>query len=176
MSKKLNSWVKIETIAYLKVVCFGFLFSVLFANCNGKDDKNKVVEPTASVVNDTEPDPGQDLSDTATKINWLIYPGWDTITFTSSVDDKMKFNEEMENIRYYVRGALAGYNAVKAQEHRPGFIPYVVEDFKYGLKSKDPLRYTLVAFLKPPVEKPPRDDDGPGGHLIPPTPHPPGGK
>jgi len=150
MSKKLNSWVKIETIAYLKVVSFGFLFSILVANCNSRDNK-------------------EENADSGEKVNWLpARLGWDTILFDADPNNQEQVAAEKKRIRIYVRGVLAEYNADNSKD-------YVVEEFNFQEKSRSPLRYIVTASLKPPARSS-DSDDGPGVHLIPPAPHPPGGR
>jgi hypothetical protein len=173
MYLKLSRCTKIKTFAYLKVISFGFLLSVLFANCKNKNQESKQ-DPV--VVTDEEPVPSD-----SSKINWLDVhdqPGWDEIAFKSNADDRANIEKEKEHIRSYLRGALAEYNTVKA------FIPgspnpnamYKVEKFHFTLKSRTPLKYSVVAFLNPPATRTGHGENGAGQHLIPPPPPPPPGE
>ena len=160
MSKKLNCWEKIEIIQYLKVVSFGFLFSVILANCNngGKSDretKKDSAYPSTDSAGQTNTRPDS--------LNWLdVHPDWDTVAFDSDPDDSRGIELEKKKIRAYVRGWADESNL----EHHTH---YVVEEFDFTQKSRSPLRYTVKAYLNPPV----RHVHEIGGHLIPSEPPPP---
>ena len=160
MSKKLNSWIKIETLSYLKAVSLGFLFSILVANCNGGSSTSKVTKDDSA---DHPQKSSSDLSDPSDpKVNWLAH--WDTIPFTADPDDTVKIKEKKMNIRVYVRGWLAEYNAENGGDD------YIVREFKFDMMNGLPLKYVVKAFLNPPART---SGHGPGGHLIPPPPPPP---
>ena len=113
------------------------------------------------------------LSDTG-KVNWLDRPDWRDIEIDAKPEDRVKIDNEMTKIYYYVLGALMEYNeAFKMRIDTP----YKIKEFRYAVNPTHPLRFTVVAYLTPPAEKLPEhphdDEGGPLGHLKPPEPPPP---
>ncbi len=111
MPKQLHSWSAIESISFLKLVFFGFLFSILFASCNNHKPGPVTDEPDI---------------DTTGKINWLDLedqPGWATVAFSSDASDSDNIKREKKIIRAYVRGSLAEYNAIN-KVNDPGAVQF----------------------------------------------------
>jgi hypothetical protein len=166
MTEKFYVHVNTRTISALKICFLGLLFGVLIANCH----------PGKKTASNTPTVPANQSGE---KINWLDLhdePGWDTVAFSSDPDDSVKIGEEKARIRAYLEGALAEYNNVKP------FIPgsptenFAINDVQFFMKSRSPLRFSVQAFLNPPVRSSGHDQghpDGAGTHIIPPPPPPP---
>jgi len=160
MFKKLNSWIKIVRLSYLKVSGVAVLFSILLVCCKCQSKGGGTP---------TDPNP---------RLNWLdVHPGWDTVAFVSDPSDSAGIELEKRQVRVYIRGWLAEYNAeIKAIKRDT--VQYQVAEINFARRSTTPLRYTITAFLAPNAHHHPHDgnDDhhgGPTGHLIPPEPPPP---
>jgi len=54
-------------------------------------------------------------------------------------------------------------------------IPYKIKEFRYAVKSTNPFRFTVIAYLTPQAERLPQHEheNRPLGHLKPPEPPPP---
>ena len=165
MTEKIFVNVSTRIICASKIVIPGLLFYVVIASCHpGKKTTSSSSVPV-------------DQSDV--RINWLDLhdqPGWDTVAFTSDPEDSVKINEEKRRIRAYLDGALAEYNNIKV--FIPGSPPenFTVSEVTFTMKSRSPLRFSVQAFLSPPVRSSGQDghhDEGPGTHIIPPPPPPP---
>jgi len=168
MFKKLKWRVITETASFLSILCLGFIFLILAANCNNADKSAKEGNKDSSSAYSSTTTPSSDAAQTTdtARVNWLdVHPGWDTVAFKSSPDNQRGIELEKKKIRAYVRGWLDEYN-IDHGTH------YVVAEFNFIQKSRAPLRYTVTAYLNPPA----RHHEGPGdvgGHLIPSEPDPP---
>ena len=151
MLKKSKWRVTTDTASFLSILCLGFMFLNLDANCHSAKS-------------------GGSSPDTP-RLNWLDRPGWDTIVFKSSPTTQAGINLEKRKLSIYIRGCLAQWVA----EH-PDSAKYVVEEINFMPNNgTSPQRYTVTAFLKPNAKRITEDPNDPHGHLIPSEPDPPGG-
>lgn len=180
MPYKLTRWTAIEFYSHLKVIGCCFLLSFFAASCNQQSNKEMTAEPkviidSTMLSSEISYDDLKVLVNDTTKVNWLGTTAWDTVSIDANPDVKAEIYMKMEKIRYYLSGAIAEYNMLNRGVD-PN-VPYEVKEFKYAMKSRSPLQFTIIAFLNPPATKPEHDHDdrpGPGGHIIPPPPPPPG--
>jgi len=159
-----NKRLKDGLLSLLKVCCPACLLYI-FVAC-GHDSKTP-----GSNTDTTHQNNDHDQSDTSRGLNWLdddLRHGWDTVAFTSNPEDSVKIELEKRDVRIYVRGWLAEYNA-EILAINPDTVQYIVREFNFSRRSRIPLRYTVTAFLRPGA----RHHPGVGGHLIPPEPPPP---
>jgi len=109
------------------------------------------------------------------RLNWVGI--WEPIEFDADPDDREKIREIKKDIRVYIRGWLAEYNAENATN-------FIVEEFQFDRTSGSPLKYEVKAFLTPPARRANEDHHGDdhtdgnrspvgGSHLIPAEPPPP---
>ena len=76
--------------------------------------------------------------------NWL--EEWQPIQFNSKPGDRKRIDEIQRNIRIFIRGWLAEYNAKSATN-------ISVSQIRFRRTSKSPLAYKVSAFLNPPPQK-----------------------
>jgi len=177
MPRNLNSSLTTIGSRYFTHFITGSLFItalIIFSSC--KDNEQKKID-TISQNNTGTSEISSDslrilLSD-STKVNWLDGHGWDTIAIDAHPEDREKIQNEMEKIRYYVQGALSEYNI--AFTLHDDSIPYKIKEFRYAVKSTNPFRFTVIAYLTPQAERLPQHEheNRPLGHLKPPEPPPP---
>jgi len=178
MFKKLKWRVITQTASFLSILCLGFIFLIISANCNESSKKDGQSD-SSSASTASEQASGSDRL--LPRINWLqdiLRHRWDTMAFNIP-DDSAEIERVKRNARIYVRGWLAEYNAV-IKAIKSDTTQYIVDSFYFERKpGAGPLRFKIKAFLYPEAEHghhhPGDQSSSPGVHLIPPEPDPPGG-